>query len=397
MTRKEKDDIINRVINSELFSNKDVLKKLLLYLYEKSLLNAPVHEIDIAVDLFRRGEDFITSDDTIVRVNVHKLRLALERYTMEEGKKEAVVPVIPKGCYTLQFVSRNASLHRTASHYSKWFVPAIVLIILSLFLNFFFLFNGADQTRNYKHPIWSDYIKSDLPVCITLGDPFFFRARNDSTGENYIVRDIEINSTDDLSNKKLEAFRNPDFLLEPLSYSYFSQNNIWPLLDIVSVFEDAHKELHMLPLSGINAEDIKRFNHIVIANINSFGIFTKYLEKSAIGVKTNPRRIIVRQENDTLVFGINENVTGYYLDHAFLVKVPGPDNNLISLIGDFHASGNKGLSNYITRKELLNELEAQVREKYKEFPEFFEMVIEVTSYNYENFETKMIYFNKLYN
>lgn len=148
-------------------------------------------------------------------------------------------------------------------------------------------------------------------------------------------------------------------------------------------------------MSGINAEDIKRFNYVVIANINSFGIFTKYLEKSAIRIETNPRRIIIRQENDTLVFGIDENVTGYYLDHAFLVKVPGPENNLISLIGDFHASGNKGLSNYITRKELLNELDAQVQEKYHEFPEFFEMVIEVSSHNYENFDTKVIYFNKL--
>ena len=98
MTRSEKDDIINRVIHSELFSNKDVLKRLMLYLYEKSELNTPVHEIDIAIDIFNRGDDFIASDDTIVRVNIHKLRLALERYTMEEGRKEAVIPVIPKGC-----------------------------------------------------------------------------------------------------------------------------------------------------------------------------------------------------------------------------------------------------------------------------------------------------------
>ncbi len=395
MNRKETDSIINSVISSELFSNKEVLKKLLLYLYEKSLQDSPVHEIDIAVDVFQRGENFISSDDTIVRVNVHKLRLALERYCMEEGKKEVVVPYIPKGCYTVKFSNKTDKYKRMKAGMPRWIIPSVVILILLLILNIILILYPSDKTGKFRHPVWSDYVEDNLPVCITLGDPFFFRAKNDSTAENYIIRDIGINSSDDISNAKLEVFRDQGFLLEPLSYSYFSQNNIWPLLDIVTAFVEANKELHILPLSGIKAEDIKRYNHIVIANINSFGLFSKYLEKSSVRVKTNPRRIIVQQDADSLVFGIDETVTGYYLDHAFLVKVPGPEDNIISLMGDFHASGNKGLSNYITKKESLREFEMLVKKKYAEFPEYFEMLIEVSSYNYENFDTEVIYFNKL--
>lgn len=397
MNKKEEEQIVNRVLESELFTNKQVLKKLLIYLFEKSLQNQAVHEIDIAIDVFRRGEDFISSDDTIVRVNIHKLRIALERYSMEEGRKEEIIPEIPKRCYTLRFINRNEKHKKTTPSVKLVLAVLSVTVIISLFLNAVFILKSGTKAKNELNPVWTDYFKSNLPVCITLGDPFFFRAQNDSTNENYIVRDIEINSAAELNNRKLNIFSNRRFSLEPLEYSYFSQNNIWPLLDIVSGFVDRGMELHIRPLSAITAEEVKSFNHIVIANINSFGIFTRYLEKTSIRVKTNPRRIIIEQENDSLVFGIDENVSGYYIDHAFLVKEPGPDNNIISLIGDFHASGNKGLSDYITKKDLLDSLKNQVSEKYDEFPEFFEMVVEVTSYNYENFEARIIYFNKLNN
>ena len=395
MTTAIHDDIIKKVLECKLFSNKEVLKRLLIYLYEKSKQNIQIHEIDIAIDLFKRGEDFIASDDTIVRVNIHKLRIALERYNLEEGKKEEIVPYLPKGSYSLKFVNRNEHYERNNLVSKKWLWALIILVAVFISISFTLFMKFVARSEIYHHPIWKDYAKSNLPVCITLADPFFFRATNQADGRSIIVRDININSTEDLKQDSVHFIKQKGVDFDPLNYSYFSQNNIWPLLDILSGYFIAGKEIHIMPMSGLKAEDIKRYNHIVIGNINSLGIFSNYLEKSSIRVKTNPRRIIIQQENDSLVFGIDENVSGYYLDHAFLVKVPGPDNNIISLMGDFHASGNKGLSNYITDKELLKSLEKLVKEQYKKFPEFFEMVIEVNSYNYENIETRVIYFNAL--
>ncbi len=396
MSANKNDELLKKVIESDLFSNKEVLKRLLLYLYEKSKEGCQVHEMDIAIDLFKRGDDFLPVDDTIVRVNIHKLRVALERFNLEEGKAEEIVPYIPKGSYCLKFIHRNEQNKKNTYQLAKkWIWPAIILIVLLISVNITFLFKSVVNSGIYHHPIWKDYAKSNFPVCITLADPFFFRVSNSTGNKTLVVRDISINSPEDLKNDSLILFNNRKLTLKPLNYSYFSQNNIWPLLDILSGFLVAGKELHIMPMSGMKAEDIKRFDHIVIGNINSFGIFNDYLEKSSIRVKTNPRRIIIQHKNDSLVFGIKEYVSGYYYDHAFLVKVPGPDNNIISLMGDFHASGNKGLSNYITDKELLKSLEKQVKEKYKKFPEFFEMVLEVKSYNYENIETKVIYFNEL--
>jgi len=85
------------------------------------------------------------------------------------------------------------------------------------------------------------------------------------------------------------------------------------------------------------------------------------------------------------------------MDYAFMVKVPGMNNTIISLLGDFHASGIKGLSNFITDETSISKLKKEIIEKHGKFPEFFEMVVKVTSYNRYDFKTELIYFNPLKN
>ena len=64
-------------------------------------------------------------------------------------------------------------------------------------------------------------------------------------------------------------------------------------------------------------------------------------------------------------------------------------------MGDFHASGIKGLTKYITQQTSLGGLVKKVKQEYKALPEFFEMVVKVTSYNYADFKTELIYFKPL--
>ena len=58
-------------------------------------------------------------------------------------------------------------------------------------------------------------------------------------------------------------------------------------------------------------------------------------------------------------------------------------------------SGLKGLFNYLTSKSSISMLEKKVGEEYGKFPEFFEMVVKVTSYDYYDFKTELIWFKPL--
>lgn len=387
--------LLEKILNSTTFANKEVQKSLLAFLYQSAKESKTLREIDIAFDFFKRNDTFQPGEDTIVRVSIYKLRALLEKYYQNEGAKDDLIFDLPKGCYTLRLVKRGDEKIRPLRKSGKKILLYYVLL-LSVILNLF-LFIKLDWNSGIRsNPVWTSYLKSNLPVYITLGDPFFFRATTkDSTDEGLVVRDITINSADELSQRNIDKYLNNSMKIGALDYPYLSTNNVRPLPDIISVFSKAGIDVRLQTLSETNIEDVKRSNQVFIGNINSFGFFNKFLEKTSIQLHTNPREIIINKAGENQTLQVPEKVHGYYLDYAFMVKVPGMNNTIISLLGDFHASGIKGLSNFITNEASISKLKKEIRGKHGSFPEFFELVVKVTSYNYYDFKTEVIYFNPL--
>ena len=393
MEKNDSNRLLAKILNSQTFTNKEVMKGLLNYLYEVSAKGLAMKEVDIAFGFFKRTSDFVPGDDTIVRVNIHKLRSLLDTYYREEGKKDQWVLEIPKGSYNIKFVKRGqATVKRISLRKRNKILYAAIL--LSLLCNLFFISREYVFNQTGDNPVWSAYIKAGKPVYVTLADPFFFRV-NDSVPETVIVRDINVNSPDELIKDTTYLFDVKHPHIKELTYPYFSTNNVLPLPDIISVFAKANIEVRLQALSKLNVEDIKQNNGIFIGNINSFGYMNRFLDQTSIRLFTNPRRIILHKDTEDLVLSVPEYIHGYYMDYAFLVKIPGPYNNLITMMGDFHASGIKGLTNYITSPSTLSVLEKRVKKDYGRFPKYFEMVVKVTSYNYVDFKTEVIHFKAL--
>jgi hypothetical protein len=387
---------LEKILTSPTFLNKEVQKSLLSFLFSAAKEGKNLREVDIAIDFFKRGNSFQPGDDTIVRVNVYKLRALLENYYLNEGYKDELVFELPKGCYSLKVVKRGEEKNRPLKKPNRKWVFYLILII-SVALNLILFFGIELKPTVKSNPVWRDYFKSKLPVYITLGNPFFFRVTNDSSNESLVARDISINSVEDLRNLSPDRFLDKKMKIGELEYSYLSANNVRPLPDIISIFSKANINIRLQTLSETNIEEIKRNNQVFIGNINSFGFFTKFLEKTSIRLHTNPREIIISKGSDSLVLSVPEKINGYYMDYAFMVKVPGMNNTIVSLLGDFHASGIKGLSNFITDETSISKLKKEIIEKHGKFPEFFEMVVKVTSYNRYDFKTELIYFNPLKN
>lgn len=386
--------LLEKILNSTTFANKEVQKSLLAFLYQSAKEGRTLREIDIAFDFFKRNDTFQPGEDTIVRVSIYKLRSLIEKYYQNEGAKDELIFDLPKGCYTLRLIKKGDEKIRPLRKSGKKILFYYVLL-LSIILNLFLFIKSDWNSGIRSNPVWTSYLKSKLPVYVTLGDPFFFRAIKDSTDEGIVVRDISINSADELSKQNIDKYLSSNMKIEAIDYPYLSTNNVRPLPDIISVFSKAGKDIRLQTLSETNIEDVKRSNQILIGNINSFGYFNKFLEKTSIRLHTNPREIIINKKDTTLVLQVPEKVHGYYLDYAFMVKVPGMNNTIISLLGDFHASGIKGLSNFITDETSISKLKNEMVGKNGRFPEFFEMVVKVTSYNYYDFKTEVIYFNPL--
>ena len=101
---------VDRISESRVFEHSQTLQRLLRYLAAKSI-EAPgeqIKEYTIGVEALERRPSFDPRDDTIVRVQVHRLREKLLDYYKDEGLRDLILVTIPKGRYLPIFERRAA-------------------------------------------------------------------------------------------------------------------------------------------------------------------------------------------------------------------------------------------------------------------------------------------------
>uniref|UniRef100_Q01RD0 Malectin domain-containing protein n=1 Tax=Solibacter usitatus (strain Ellin6076) TaxID=234267 RepID=Q01RD0_SOLUE len=96
---------LTAVLQSKEFTRAPALAKLLKYLCEKTF-EGRVHEIkefSIATEVYGRSENFGEKRDSVVRVEMSRLRKRLVNYYGDEGIGQALRIVIPAGTYAPEF------------------------------------------------------------------------------------------------------------------------------------------------------------------------------------------------------------------------------------------------------------------------------------------------------
>jgi hypothetical protein len=101
-------ELLDRVVNSRELNRAQRLRDLLCYLGKRLLKpqSGVLREQEIGAAVFGRAEEYDTSLDNIVRVNVSELRKRLAHYFREEGADEKIVMEIPRGGYVPVFYLR---------------------------------------------------------------------------------------------------------------------------------------------------------------------------------------------------------------------------------------------------------------------------------------------------
>lgn len=94
-------DALSRVVDSATFRSSPRLAELLTHLVQQTLAGQAdrLKGYAIALDVFGRDEDFDASSDSIVRVQMTRLRKALVEHYAGEGQDDPVRIVIPRGTY----------------------------------------------------------------------------------------------------------------------------------------------------------------------------------------------------------------------------------------------------------------------------------------------------------
>jgi hypothetical protein len=104
--------LIERILNSREFRRSTRLRELLHYLGRRSIHESAtaISEQEIGEAVFGRADDYDTSLDNIVRVNVTELRKRLGAYFEGEGAAETILVEIPRGSYVPVFRHRSLAV-----------------------------------------------------------------------------------------------------------------------------------------------------------------------------------------------------------------------------------------------------------------------------------------------
>ena len=111
VSRREKRQLVARVVNSQMFRRSSALCAFLHYITNHEILGQvdKLKEQTIGVEVLGRKPDYLPTSDNIVRVRAHELRGRLERYFASEGANEPVVITVPVGSYAPKFIPRQVA------------------------------------------------------------------------------------------------------------------------------------------------------------------------------------------------------------------------------------------------------------------------------------------------
>jgi TolB-like protein len=102
------DVALQSIMDSGVLGEKSRLRDLLAYLIreEGEGRGERIKALSIAMDVLGRGEDFDPVGDSIVRVEINRLRQSLEHYYSTSGAQDSIRIDIPKGTYRPAFSSQ---------------------------------------------------------------------------------------------------------------------------------------------------------------------------------------------------------------------------------------------------------------------------------------------------
>jgi adenylate cyclase len=137
---------LERILTSPGFSAAPKMQTLLRYLVETTLKGEGdrLKGYTIGLDVFERATSFDPQRDSIVRVQVGRLRKALQDYYTGPGANDPVCMELPRGGYAMHFASKQADAETIASqaaprhvrHNRPYLIPLIGLASLCVVLLF---------------------------------------------------------------------------------------------------------------------------------------------------------------------------------------------------------------------------------------------------------------------
>jgi hypothetical protein len=392
--------LLEKILNSDEFSHSKIYQTFLTYLVESAQRGKELKETTIAIEVFGKDSSFNPAEDTIVRSHTYTLRKKLESYYFHEGKDEKYRLKIPKGHYEIKFVPVSLNIVHPKILFrllSKKYYFIIILTLCGLVL--FQLSQNRSiriKLKDYQiidknDPIWKEYLQSDLPILVVLGDHFFFNDYSEKYQSQIGIRHPKVNSVEDFQSLY------PNIRIEPSPEPYFPYHSIWSLPPILSILFSVNETPILRKSSDVSPQMLDEYNIIFLGSIKTLYKLKHTLLKSHFQYEIAPHKVIYSppDSNSVRIFKTSLHSPGPNEDLVLALKLPGPIGNSIFIIASFHSLGVPEITYYLTTPSRRIKLDQLFKERYDKIPQYFEILFRVTGIDKTAYSTEILVCNKI--
>lgn len=383
---------VDRLLQSKTFETSEAHRRLLHYLSEETLAGRAdrLKEYTVGLEAFGKPATYDPRQDSIVRLQVGRLRQKLLAYYEAEGAEDPVYICVPKGGYKLSFEhgprGRNGggilSLHRGKLIASL--AAALVVAVAWAAYSTISLVRlrrqvapAAERWTPDLEKIWAPFLESNRPMLVCLGAPLFIRIP--SLG---FFRDPRANDWDEaMKSDRMatvhKAFRNSQWLQ---SYNFTGVGEASGAFLLAKVLSPRKRDLLLTRSNLLSWQEIAD-NDIVFVGPPKFNLQLKGAPLAQeIVLEPDGVRNLKPQKGEP-EFLDDQFLTGKQNDgetHAVISRMPGPSG-----IGEFLAiSGNASADTFaaaqwLTQPWRASELVKRLGGNSQPLPRYYQVVLKV--------------------
>ena len=223
---------IERILHSDTFRNSDVLRRLLRFLADKSISGESdqLKEYSIGIDALGKPSTYDPRQDSVVRIQVGRLRQKLAEYYRTEGKGDPLIIDLPKGRFKLNFDPRPEPAGPAApeplevsppriverAHEFPWRKAAVGLAAVLLLTLGWTIYATAQLVRAQQSAaalrsvwtpeldqLWKPFLAPNRPLIVSVAAPLFVGFQGAG-----LYRDLSLNTWDEVQKSpKIDAIR----------------------------------------------------------------------------------------------------------------------------------------------------------------------------------------------
>lgn len=383
------------------------ITRLFDFLLERSLDGQSPKELEIAVAVFGKSASFDVSQDSLVRVYVHKLRRRLDDFYVRGNSNARLI--VPKGQYRLTVESLQPEAapippaplpmpaplptRRGWLHSRVMLACALLAAALAGAVATFLMLPPAQdgELRTLRNSaIWAPLLADDLPITIVLGDYYLLGETDESSHVRRLVREFFINSGGDLLHQ-MEVNPEPMQRYRDVNLTYLPTGSAFALQDLVPVLA-AKKAVRVAMMSDLNGNTLKNTHVVYVGYISGLGMLGDAVfagSRLSPGGSYDELVDAATKANYVSSAGSASN-DERYTDYGYFSSFPGPNHNRIVIVAGTRDLGVMHTAEAVTQIASIAQISRQAAGGGA-----FESLYEVHGVAKASLDAKLVFVSKL--